>query len=334
MGLIGLLACGVVPAAKADHLVEGAVSTATWRVTGECPGGPVDAPDSRDGKIEAAASYWEFHSRHDGSRLRVIPDVVRIEDGAVTARSADEICNGTTSLLFYAESHNIKRWAVVDGDWVVGFVHLENGPYGTGSYHFGAYHVTGGLVDHFEEINWIGDNQAYLYGDWDTKSRVDHTTDNDDVMLVQHSVGDATVPSPADRAVVQDAVNLYLDGFARHDGSGVPLAPDARRVENLRLRGQSAEEIRAQLEAPTMTVTRVVPERLQVFIEGENAVAYYEFEHLDGGSTRTRLGGTRFRVQDGLIVEIESVCSGGLDHSHPYCGDSGTDDPNTLIPAG
>lgn len=326
VALAGLLVFGLAPIARADHLVEGAASTATYRVTGDCPAPPTD--DTRVGKIEAAGSYWEFHSRKDGAQLHITDDITRIEDGRVTGTSSADMCAADKGLILYAESHNQKQWAVVDGDWVAGFIHLENGPYGTGSYHFTIAHVTGGLMDHFETINMIGDSNSYLYGDWTAESRVEHTTDTDDVFLLRHDLGDTTEPAPADRQVVRDAVERYLDGFARHDGSNVPLAPDARRLENLRARGTTAGEIRAQLGAPTMTVTRIVPELLQLYIEGESAVAYYRFENLSAASTQTRIGATRFRVHDGLITEIETICT-----MRPYCGDSSTESPTALIPA-
>lgn len=338
VALAGLIMCGLVPLARAaepdpQDIVARAQSLLTSRATGQgCPGPPT--PDTRLGKIQAATSWWEFHSRKDSSQLHVTNDLVTVEDGVVRGGTGG-MCSQTAGFpIFFAETHNQKRWAVVDGDWVAGFVALENGPYGTGSYHFGIYHIRhvegGVLTDYWAQLNDIGDQGAYLYGDWTAEKRVDHTTDTDDVFLLQHDLGDTTEPVPADRDTVRAAVEAYLAGFAAHDGSDVPLAPNARRTENMRLRGATADEIRTQLSAPTMNVTSVVPappphpQDKTIIIEGESAVAYY-FYYVEG-SAQPQMAGTRFRVQNGLITEIETLCT-----HRPYCGDTGAD-PATGTP--
>jgi hypothetical protein len=44
------------------------------------------------------------------------------------------------------------------------------------------------------------------------------------------------------------AADAYLDALVSHDASGVPFAPDVRRVENGLVTGRSADEIRKDLD--------------------------------------------------------------------------------------
>jgi hypothetical protein len=109
-------------------------------------------------------------------------------------------------------------------------------------------------------------------------------------------------PDTCDRACVIGAANTYLAALVSHDGSQVPLAPDATRVENGSDTGATAEEIRAGLASPIMFVITGIRD-LRWYVDGEHATAVYL---LDTVTSPTYIV-ERFRVVDGLIHEIEAV---------------------------
>ena len=87
-----------------------------------------------------------------------------------------------------------------------------------------------------------------------------------------------------------------------HDGSDVPLHPDAWRIENGGQSGDGAENIRAGLSSPIMYVITGIRD-LRWYAEGSDVVAVY---FLDTVTSPTYIV-ERFRVDDdGLITEIEA----------------------------
>jgi hypothetical protein len=112
------------------------------------------------------------------------------------------------------------------------------------------------------------------------------------------------------RACVIEAGGKYLAALVSHDGSGVPLAPDAQRTENGDNTGDGADAIRAGLESPVMDVIVGVRD-VRWFVDGEHATAFYLLDSStfppSPAHTATAHIAERFRVRDGLIHEIEAV---------------------------
>ena len=121
-------------------------------------------------------------------------------------------------------------------------------------------------------------------------------------------VGVSSLGAPAaraagcDRDCRIDAANTYLAALVSHDGSDVPLHPDAWRIENGGQSGDGAENIRAGLSSPIMYVITGIRD-LRWYAEGSDVVAVY---FLDTVTSPTYIV-ERFRVDDdGLITEIEA----------------------------
>src|SRR5687768_5348604 len=77
-----------------------------------------------------------------------------------------------------------------------------------------------------------------------------------------------------DRDCRIDAANTYLAALVSHDGSDVPLHPDAWRIENGGQSGEGAEDIRAGLSSPIMYVITGIRD-LRWYAEGRDVVAVY-----------------------------------------------------------
>ena len=105
------------------------------------------------------------------------------------------------------------------------------------------------------------------------------------------------------RDQVVEAATAYLDSLVSHDPTGVPLHGDAWRRENGHDTGTGAEAIRDALRSEIMDVVKGYRE-VRWFVDGVEAVAFYLLE-VEGGSEV--LVAERFRVEDGLICEIEAV---------------------------
>jgi hypothetical protein len=128
---------------------------------------------------------------------------------------------------------------------------------------------------------------------------------------------------PRDEVVA--LASAYLDALVRHDGSSVPLAPLAWRVENGRNTGDSGAEIARALDADIMQVVTGVRE-LVWCVEDDTAIVFYTLDvdpsRLPGASdpgaggeaataTSARRLAERFRVHAGLLTEIEVVIPTG-----------------------
>src|SRR5262245_40221261 len=142
--------------------------------------------------------------------------------------------------------------------------------------------------------------------------------------------------APLHRQAIEVAETYLFHGLVEHDGDRVLLADDCHRTEQGRSTGDSAAQIRASLESPPLRVVSGIS-NLRWFVEcGRNsaceAVAIYDLEINAFGPLPPVLITERFRVEDGLIHEIEAVffvhtqmglCSGacfpdpGLGHSAP-----------------
>lgn len=336
--LLSLAACqsssadGVSDTLNTDTASAQAASPTDPLLAG-CPGPAVDPP-TRLGKIATANSYPAFHVQHDGSKLRLVADVIRVENGNVTATDAQTICGNTP--MFLGETDMGKKWVAVTNDgWVVGF--FSTNELTTPTYFAGRFLVKDGLIQRFEEVVYVLDSGSHVGSQQGVlampTAEVDRLFGADDLAIgyvsLRKELGDTTPPGPGNPVMVRAAARRYLDAFVSHHADDVPLADNAIRVENHRLRGRNAEEIRAQLEAPTMSVTAIYEDSVTIDIEGDSAVAFYRFEDSASSGTPEGVpfasgaswGATRFRVRHGLITEIESICS-GIGGNRLYCGDS------------
>jgi hypothetical protein len=109
-----------------------------------------------------------------------------------------------------------------------------------------------------------------------------------------------------------DVAETYLfHGLVEHDGDLVLLADDCHRTEQGRSTGDNAAEIRASLESPALAVVTGIS-NIRWFVECNRsaaceAVAIYDLEVNAFGPAPPVLIAERFRVEDGLIQEIEAV---------------------------
>ena len=106
------------------------------------------------------------------------------------------------------------------------------------------------------------------------------------------------------------AATKYINALVSHDPSDVPFVPDVRRRENGINTGDSAAAIRRSLSPPTpnQVITGARDIRWFVDAKSNDAIAYYL---LDVATTPPQVVhlAERFRVEHGLITEIEAIFS-------------------------
>jgi hypothetical protein len=112
-------------------------------------------------------------------------------------------------------------------------------------------------------------------------------------------------------ACLRSATDTYLDAVVSHDASKVRLAPDVRRTENGSVTGKDAAEIRKALQPPSL-IQLVLGKRAVRYttdVEQQEVVAVYLLD--TGFPPNIRLVTSyvmeRFRIENGLITEIEAV---------------------------
>jgi hypothetical protein len=287
------------------------------------PGGG-DASHTRLGRIATSNTYLRSLVTHDTSDLQVAPTVVRTEEGTVTANGAKEICKGNQGPVTVEDAvigMREIRWVVSDGDQAIAFYLLDSPTSPT--YIAERFQVDHGLIQHIEAIFYI-DVPGYAAGPESVETRPGGVTErvfaSDDgpagFFAPANHQGDVSEPAPAVRSTVQAAAQAYLDGLATHHASAIPLATNARRIENRRVHGANATQIRAEIESAGNHITGL--SNIRIWVEGDEAVAMYRI--LTTQVDRVGLGGqvwgaTRFRVDNGRISQIESICS-----SSKFCG--------------
>ncbi len=105
-------------------------------------------------------------------------------------------------------------------------------------------------------------------------------------------------------AVIAAAEQYLFHGLVEHDPDKVPLAPNAIRTEQGHNTGTSGEAIAKSLRSDIMNVIQGI-RNVRWIVEGDQAVAWYD---LDTTRTETPvLIAERFRVENGLITEIEAL---------------------------
>ena len=271
---VGALLVGT-PAAFARSLHVAGIYLSTG---GGCPA-PATHPDTRLGRIATANTYLRSLVTHDTSDLQVANDVVRTEEGGVTANGAKEICKGNQGPVTIEDAvlgMREIRWVVSDGDQAIAFYLLDSPTSPT--YIAERFQVDHGLIQHIEAIFYI-DTTGLAVGPESVASRPGGVTErafgSDDgpvgFFAPANHQGDVSEPSPAVRTTVQAAAQAYLDALVSHHAAAVPLTPKARRIENRRHHGDNAAQIRADLQSGANKVTGLSD--LRIWVEGDQAVA-------------------------------------------------------------
>lgn len=312
----GLLAAAPTAFGASVHPLGLYVSTG-----GGCPAPAVD-PATKFGRIATANTYLRSLVTHDTSELRVAHDVIRTEEGGVTAKGAEEICKGNQGPVTVEDAvlgMREIRWVVADGDNVIAFYLLDSPTSPT--YIAERFRVEHGLIEHIEAIFYI-DTTGLVVGPESVASRPDGVTErafnSDDgpagFFAPANHPGIIEDPSPASRGVVRAAAVAYLRALVAHNARRLPLAPDAYRIENRRSHGDSAAGIRSAIASDGNPISGIG--HVRIWVEGDEAVAMYKIatSASDAAGPGAVLGSvvwaaTRLRVDGGRIREIESMCS-------------------------
>ena len=260
---------------------------------------------TRDSIIDAANSYLRALVSHDSASARLADDVRRVGNGADVLVGADAI----RAVIEREPVASVTplRW-VVDGQHAAAVYDLEAdlsratqsdtfSPPDTWlpTYVAERFTVVDGLITHIEVV-YAGTEAG--------RPRPPRP------MRYPRATG-SDAPS---RQQVVDVASAYLGALVSHDGSEVPLAPLAWRVENQHSSGDSGPDIAAALGIEIMHVVAGVRDA-DWYVEGDTAVVFYTIDvdpcrlpssPPDAPKSAKRLG-ERFRVVDGVIAEIEAV---------------------------
>lgn len=114
------------------------------------------------------------------------------------------------------------------------------------------------------------------------------------------------------RACMIEAATTYLDALVSHDASNVRAAEDVRRTEEGNETANGKQELQQSLESPVMTtITGLRGLRWSVDTETHNATAIYVLDAttpvVPTVHGATALISERFKVDDGLITQIEAI---------------------------
>ena len=115
-----------------------------------------------------------------------------------------------------------------------------------------------------------------------------------------------TVDDEAALRVVEPAC-AYLASIVSHDGSKVPVAADARRIEQGVNTGTSGPEIQESMSNDYFKTYVEGLRDIRWFVSGDEAIAYYVLDIQKAPGIESTMLAERFKVEDGLITEIEVV---------------------------
>lgn len=115
-----------------------------------------------------------------------------------------------------------------------------------------------------------------------------------------------TVEDEAELKVVEPAC-AYLASIVSHDGSKVPVADDAWRIEQGVNTGTSGPEIQESMSNDYFTTYVEGLRDIRWFVSGDEAIAYYVLDIQEAPGIESTMLAERFKVEDGLITEIEVV---------------------------
>jgi len=260
---------------------------------------------ARTSIVATATTYLDALVSHDSASARLADDVRRIGNGK-------DVVAGADALREVIEREPVgaidARGWVVDGDTAALVYDLD------------ADLTRSSQSDTFgPRESWITSFIAERF------TVVDGLITEIEVVYAGSEAGGARPPRPEryprakggdapSRQSVIDAASAYLAALVSHDGSGVPLAPNAWRVENGRNSGDTGPEIASALGIEIMHVIAGVRDE-QWYVEDDTAVVFYTIDvdlgrlpnaPADAAKSAKRLG-ERFRVVDGMIAEIEAV---------------------------
>jgi hypothetical protein len=102
-----------------------------------------------------------------------------------------------------------------------------------------------------------------------------------------------------------DITNAYLGALVQRDPSGVPLAPEVRRVVNGRQSATGEAELRESIRHEPRLI--ISPRRRWVIDHDELVVFYDLTADMGNGAPIPVNVGERFAFRDGVISEIEAV---------------------------
>ncbi len=113
---------------------------------------------------------------------------------------------------------------------------------------------------------------------------------------------------------VIDTATRYLEALVSHDAQSVPLAPDARRIDNGKTVVEGADALRSIISREPAAAI----DSLRWIVDGDQAIVFYD---LDADMAEERPGpsdqwipayiGERFLVREERIEEIEVVYTAG-----------------------
>ena len=248
---------------------------------------------TRAEKIAVAMTYLDALVAHDGAAIKLAPDVWRKGNGAVFTQGEAALRASMAHEPVSAVS--TLRW-VVDGDNAVAFYDLDT-TFDVPVYLAERFLIRDGLIHEIE----------FVYSTDESKRPRPERPRRD--------ADDGAVAGPCamgNEPCVQWTALQYLGALLSHDGSTIPIAADAWRIENGHDTGQG-DGIRDALANPVMDVIGRL-DTMRWFIEGDEAVVFYELHATIGLPAGIAPPpplpiAERFRVQNGLIKEIEAIFS-------------------------
>jgi hypothetical protein len=324
LGLIG------APQALAESVKALGFDVST---AGGCPA-PASTDQTRTGNIDTALTYLRSLVTHDTSELRVAPTAHRWEEGGLNAETAQELCDGNQGPVTIEDavlSMRQLKWSVVDRDNAIAFYYLDSPTSPT--YIAERFKVDNGLIQEIEAIFYI-DTTGLVVGPESVASKPDSQVDrvfNSDqgpagFFAPANSRGDITVPGSAPSGIVERAARRYLDALVHHENAGsIPFASNVSALVNRRDKSGSGDALKAYIASGAngiSSMTNLADHQL-VYVEGDTAVAMYEVQSTahDAVGLGAAAGlsdiwvATRFKVVDGQITELETVCNGS-----EFCG--------------
>ena len=273
----------------------------------------------RDEKIAVAMTYLNALVSHDADSVRFAPEAWRSNNGSPPVRGEDAL-RAVIPREPVAAIDNLA-W-VVDGDQAIVFYDLiADFSLGTGA-KAGAsseqipctiaerFLVRDGLI-HEIEVMHAADTSGRPRAD--RAALAASTAEAAATAAAAEADGTAEPAGPcaaATTACIQWTAMQYLGALLSHDGTNVPLAAHAYRLENGHDTGRGYG-IRDALALPIMHVIAKL-DAMRWWFEGDQAVVFYTLAASGGGPVQATQAvpiAERFRVQRGLITEIEAVFS-------------------------
>jgi hypothetical protein len=309
-----------------------------------CPA-PASADQTRTGNIDTALTYLRSLVNHDTSTLRVAVDAKRWEEGGKNADSAKQLCQGNQGPVTIEDavlSMRQMKWSVVehheaeDGnpayDDAIAWYYLDSPTSPT--YIAERFRVQGGLIEEIEAIFYV-DTTGLVVGPESLASKPEsqeqRVFDSDQgpagFYAPVNNRGDITVPASAGVGRVRNAAQAYLDALVDHTkASAIPFAPEVKALVNRRDKSGSGDALRAYIGSDANRIGAPMVHLDQhplIYVEGDSAVAMYMVGSLaqDAVGLGTVVGlrdlwvATRFKVVNGQITEVETVCNGS-----EFCG--------------